>query len=169
MTKEADRWLAKKAKKAQYWQVKRFLESLRLKYIEKDAEKISYSISAPLFGLRFRFNTIGEAEDRGWKVFFLDLEKLEVIPDYFREDVMWFLVSRGYLSYIRDAEVGSHGRIFRSFVVSGGWGAKIMKKRLEIYGTLPEYTYLRLKTEEFLTLPIPKIIAHFPGFFDYLV
>jgi hypothetical protein len=122
-----------------------------------------------LFGLRFRFNGIEEPEDNGWKVFLLSKDKLNREPYYFREDVMWYLVSRGYLGYIRESEVGGNERIFRAFIVDAGWGQKIMEKRLEIYGDKPEYTYLKLRTEELIAMPLPKVISYIPGYFDYLV
>ncbi|MCK5017728.1 MAG: hypothetical protein KAS32_11755 [Candidatus Peribacteraceae bacterium] len=167
--KQADKWLAKKRGRAQYWQVKRFMETLRLPYKEKDKGRTTYSISVPLFGLRFRFNGIPEPEDRGWKLFLIDIDKIETTPDYFREDVMWYLIERGYMSFIRNSEVGNNERIFKKFIIDARWGEKIIKRRLELYGKSPENTYMRLRMEEFLSIPMPKILSYFPGFFDFLI
>lgn len=167
--KEAEKWLKKKEAKAQFWQVKRFLEALRLKYREKNKGTDFYSIEVPLFGMRFRFNGITEPEDRGWKVFLIDKEKMEVVPDYFRDDVMWYLVEKGYFSYIRTSGDGGGGSIFRKFIIDMGWGDKIIKKRLELCGKSPEHTFMRTRMEEFRSIAMPKILSYFPGFFDYLM
>ena len=167
--KDAEKYIAQRKRKAQFWQVKTFLNSLRLKYRENNVGKDNYSISAPLFGLRFRFNGVEEPEDRGWGVFLLSKSKLEKDPHYFREDVLWFLVARGYMGYIRESEMGGNERVFRAFIIDAGWGLRIMEKRLELYGNSAEYNYLRLKTEEFMKMPLPKVISHYPDFFDYLL
>lgn len=166
--KQADKWLAKNKIKAQYWQIKRFMETLRLKYFETGQGLTTYCVSVPLFGLRFRFNGIKEPEDRGWKLFLIDTDKMEVVPDYFREEVMWYLVEKGYMAYIRDAEVGNNERIFRKFIMDARWGEKIIRRRIEICGKDPENTFMRLRMEEFLGLPMTKILSYYPGFFDYL-
>lgn len=171
MVKDVDteKWLKKKIRKAQFWQVKTFLDSLRLRYRENNIGRNNYSISAPLFGLRFRFNGVEEPEDKGWKVFFISKKRLETEPNYFREDVMWYLVDKGYMAFIRESEVGGNERIFRAFIIDAGWGLKILEKRLEIFGQKPENTYMRMRTEELVQMPMPKVISYFPGIFDYLV
>ena len=165
----AEKWLSKKRKKAQYWQVKRFLETLRLKFVEQDKEMTSYSLSVPLFGLRFRFNSILELEDIGWKVFLIDIDKMETVPEYFREDVLWYLIEKGYMSYIRDVEAGNSERIFKSFIIDQGWGTKIIEKRIELCGKSADNTFMRMRMTEFLHIPLVKIVSFFPGFFDYLM
>jgi len=119
--------------------------------------------------MRFRFNGINEIEDHGWKLFLIDTEKLEITPDYFREEVMWYLIEKGYMAYIRDAEVGNNERIFRKFIMDARWGEKIIRRRVELCGKAPENTFMRLRMEEFLGLPMPKILSYYPGFFDYLI
>jgi len=168
-SKAAEKWLSKKRKKAQYWQVKRFLETLRLRFIEQDKEMPSYSLSVPLFGLRFRFNNMLELEDVGWKVFLIDIDKMETVPEYFREDVLWYLIEKGYMAYIRDVEAGNSERIFKSFIIDQGWGTKIIEKRIELCGKNAENTFMRMRMNEFLHVPLVKIVSFFPGFFDYLM
>jgi len=167
--KQAEKWLAKKIKKSQYWQVTRFLDGLRLKKVERDKDKTNYSITVPLFGMRFRFNGVSEPEDSGWKVFLIDKERMEIQPDYFRDDVMWYLVEKGYMAYIRDAEVGNNERIFQTFIIGARWGEKIIKRRIELCGKSPENTFMRLRMEEFLSIPMQKILSYYPCFFDYLL
>ena len=167
--KAAEKWLKRKKRKAQYWQVKRFMETLRLKYREKDKGMSTYCVFVPLFGMKFRFNGVTEIDDQGWQVFHIDVNKMEVVPEYFREDVLWYLIEKGYMSYIRDIEAGNNGRIFRSFIIDQGWGTKIIEKRIELCGKSPENTFLRMRMEEFLHFPLQKVLSHYPGFFDYLI
>ena len=167
--KEAEKWMAKKARRTQYWQVKTFLDSLRLKKFEHAVGKPNYCVSVPLFGMRFRFNGFEEPEDNGWKVFLISKKKMEEQPNYFREDVMWYLVEKGYFTYILEAEVGGNGRIFRSFLIDAGWGRKIIEKRIELCGDKPENTFMRVRMEEYIKQPMPKIISAYPGFFGYLM
>lgn len=168
LSKENKRWLKKKKSKQQFWQVKVFLQSLRLRFVEKDKDTPRYCIEVPLFGMRFKFNGTESPEDAGWKVFLIDTEKIERVPHYFRDDVMWYLVEKGYMAYIRESEHGGNGRVFRSFVIDSGWGTKIIKKRIEMCGNKPENAFMRARMEEFLHVPLPKIVSYYPGFFDYL-
>jgi hypothetical protein len=169
LNKKAERWLKKKKRKAQFWQVKRFLETLRLKYKEDSVGSSYYSINVPLFGLRFRFNGVKEPEDHGWKVFFIDIKKMETTPEYFREEVMWYLTERGYFAYIRESELGNNEMIFKNMIINSGWGMKIIRKRIELCGKDQENAFMRTRMEAFLEVPLPKIISYYPGFFDYLL
>jgi len=111
---------------------------------------------------------MSEVEDTGWKVFFIDMDKTKTVPDYFREDVMWYLVEKGYFAYIQAVEVGNGGRVFQSIIIDQGWGLKIINKRIELCGKLPENTFMRVRMEEYKNIPLSKIISYNPGFFDYL-
>lgn len=167
--KKAEKWLASKKRKAEYWQVKSFLDSLRLKYYEYNKEKDNYSIEVPLFGMRFRFNGIEELEDIGWKLFLISKKKMETHPNYFREDVMWYLVEKGYFLYIHESEHGGNGRIAQKFLIDSGWGKKIIEKRIELCGNRAEHTFMKERMLEYYKLPITRILSLYPGFFGYLL
>lgn len=165
----AEKWLTKKRKKARFWQVKMFLNGLRLQFKETEPGTNNYSIYVPLFGFKFKFNDITDATDIGWKIFVLDEEKLEKSPEYFREEVMWYLVEKGYMAYIREAETGNNQRIFRMLLIDSGWGIKIIEKRIELCGKSPENMFMKIRMSEFLKAPMNKILSYCPGFFDYLM
>lgn len=163
-TKTNNKWLERKLKKNKNWPIKRFLEGLRIPYKELDNNTLDYNITVPLFGLRFRFGGAERISDDGWHVVFIDRNKLKKIPEYFREDVMWYLVDRGYFSYIRDVNVG----IYNTLLIDQRWAAKIMDKRIEYYRGKPQYTFRLIKTEELRKMPLPRVLSLFPGFFDFL-
>ena len=162
---EAEKYIAKLEKKKAYWPIKVFLNSLRLKYKEVDRNQRTYHIIVPLFGIKFRFSKHQELEDKGWDVILIDMDKLDKKPTYFEEDVLWMLVEKGYLAYVREV-IGKN--TFKNIVVSRGWGMKIMEKRLEMC-TNPKETFMRTRNEEYIKLPIARILASEPGFFDYLI
>jgi len=168
MDRETKRWLAKKQRKAEYWQVKMFLESLHIKYQELNKDRDNYCIAVPLFGLKFRFNGVEELEDHGWKVFLVSKKKMETHPNYFREDVMWYLVEKGYFIYIREAMTG--GNVFaQKLLVDSGWGKKIIDKRIELCGTKAEHTFMKERMKEYSQVAVIRILSLHPGFFDYLM
>lgn len=164
ISKENKRWLEKKKRKHNLWEVKSFLKSLRIRYKEQHLDTPDYAIVVPLFGIKFRFGGEAAASDEGWKVFYIDKKKLIKEPAYFREDVIWYLIERGYMSYLRDI----NKRLFATIIDQQGWGLRIIKKRLEFYKDKPEYTFRRIKNEEMYKFPMPRIISSFSGFFDFL-
>lgn len=166
---ENEKWLTKKRKKHQYWQVKNFLNGLKLKFKEENKETDFYTIYVPLFGIKIRFGENNDTSDYGWRVFILDKARLEEEPDYFREDMMWYLVEKGYLAYIRDIELGTQNRIYNHIVLDAGWGQKIIEKRIELCGALPEHTFMKKRMEELKRFSMNKIISYCPGIFDYLM
>jgi hypothetical protein len=175
MKTQAEKWLEKRQKKAQYWQVKVFLDGLRLKYKEMNKDvaggnKVNtlYYIEVPLFGIKFRFSNWVDYTDSGWKIFYLDIPHLDKDPYYFRDEVMWYLVGKGYMAYIREHEAGVNGNIFKSILIDAGWAAKIINKRLELCGNIPENNFMKTRMEVFKTVPLPKLISYYPDFFDYL-
>jgi len=162
---QVDKWLNKKRAKTKFWEIKVFLKGLHLKFEEHNKGKLTYYIAVPLFGIKFKINGIEEPDDRGWKVFLIDVDKLKSDPAYYREDLMWYLVEKGYMQYIRNISEN----VFKNILMGAGWAVKIMKKRIELSGKDPEHTFMRITAEEMLKLPLAKIISFNPGYFDYLM
>lgn len=166
--KQVEKWLKKKKSKQQYWQVKVLLNNLKLKYSERFPGQRHFCIEVPLFGMRFRFSNIEEPEDAGWKIFFIDENKLDKEPKYFYEDVMWYLTEKGYFLYIYESELGGNGKIAKSILIDGGWGQRIIEKRIEMCGKKAEHTFMKTRMEAYLEVPTIKILSMYPGFFGYL-
>jgi hypothetical protein len=164
---ETEKWLAKKNKKNLFWQVKIYLNNLRIPFKEfgKDA---AYYMEVPLFGMRFRFNGTADIDDYGWDVYQIDQNKLEKEPCYFGESLMWDLVKKGLFAYLRESGSGEMERIFKSLVIDGGWGTRILEKRLELYGNDKRNTFLKMRTTGMLNVSLSRILSLNPGAFDYL-
>ena len=167
--KRIDKWIERKKSKQQYWQVKTFLNNLRIKFKEKFKGQRNYCIEAPLFGMRFRFSEFEEPEDIGWKVFLIDETRLDKEPSYFYDSAMWHLVEKGYFLYIYESELGGNGNIAKHILIDGGWSTKIIEKRIELCGNKPEHTFMRTRMETYLSVPTIKILSMFPGFYGYLM
>ena len=165
---KVEKWLKKKKNKQQYWQVKTFLNNFKLRFKEKFKGHKHFCIEVPLFGMRFRFAEFEEPEDAGWKVFLLDETKLEENCKYFYDDVMWYLTEKGYFYFIHESEMGGSGRIAKNILIDSGWGTKIIEKRIEMCGNKPENTFMKARMEEYLKVPLIKILSMYPGFFGHL-
>jgi hypothetical protein len=166
---EAEKWLAKKNIKNRHWQVKTFLGSLRLPFRESNRDSSDCTIDIELFGIRFRFDGKTDIDDIGWDVFNLDPKKLETVPYYFGEDLMWNLISKGYFCYLREHDTGTNQRIFTTLVVNECWGTKILEKRIELSEKDKKLTFIRLKSHELLRRPLSRVVSENPGLFDYLL
>lgn len=166
---EVEKWLAKKQYKNRYWQVKTFLGGLRLPFREKNKDSSDYKIDVELFGVRFRFDGKTDIDDIGWDVFNLDTKKLEKVPYYFGEDLMWNLISKSYFQYIRESDMGSNQHIFSKLIINDGWGTKILQKRIELSDKDKKLTFLKKRSTELLGRPLPRVVSENPGVFDYLL
>lgn len=166
---KVEKWLKRKRVKNQYWQVKTFLNNLKLKFKERNRNQKNFCIEVPLFGMRFRFAEFEEPEDIGWKVFLIDEIKLEEDPKFFYDDCMWYLTEKGYFLYIYESELGGNGRIAKSILIDSGWAQKIIEKRIELCGDKPEHTFMKVRMKEYLKVPVPKILSMYPGFFGHLM
>lgn len=166
---KVEKWLKKKKAKSHHWQVKTLLNNLRLKYKEKFKGKSNYCIEVPLFGIRFRFNEFEQPEDKDWKVFLIDEYKLQENSDYFYDDVMWYLIEKGYFYYIQESNLGINGAVGKHILIDAGWARKIIEKRIELCGDKPENRFMKARMEELLSFPVHKILSSYTmGFFGYL-
>ena len=162
--------LSKKQKKAKppYWRVTNLLKSLGLKFRERNQGSALFHIIAPDFGILFRFNKIQPLTDyAGWDILDVDLEAMELNQLPFTENLMWLLISKGYMAYLRNGESGNT-MLFHRFIQRGGWGLKIIDKRLELYNNEPRHAFMIKRNKRLRDKSISYILTHHPDFFDYL-
>lgn len=168
-----DRYGNKLTKKQQrprkaYWRLTRMLSRLRIKSYEHDHDKPSFHITVPTFGMVFKFQkNLMLPEYEGWDVLAVDLEELEVNDSKFGEDLMWLLISKGYMCYLRNGDVNT-SQVFNYFIAKQGWGLKIINKRLELYNDEPKHAFNISRNIELRDMSISHILHHNPDFFDYL-
>jgi hypothetical protein len=162
--------LTKKQRKPRkpYWRLTRMLTRLRLKSQERDHNTASFNIIVPDFGLVFKFNkAVTLPQYQGWDVIDVDLEELEINDIKFGEDLMWLLISKGYMSYLRNGGAAT-SQAFDFFISKQGWGLKIIEKRLELYNDEPRHAYNIKMNTQLRDMSISRILHHYPDFFDYL-
>ena len=155
-------------KRAHIWQIGNMLNSLKLNFEEFNEGNPNYRIDVPLFGIRFRINNYSGHNDIGWDVIQIDAEAIKRSTSEISDKLMWLLIEKGYMAYARE-QVGGRGEtMFRQLVVDQRWGEKIINKRIEMCEDKPKHMFKKLRMEEFLKLGTHRIIAYYPGFFDYL-
>ena len=168
-----DRYGTKLTKKQQrprkpYWRLTRMLTRLRIKSYEREHDRTSFHITVPLFGLIFKFDKgVTFPQYEGWDVIDVDLNELEINDSKFGEDLMWLLISKGYMCYLRNGDVNT-SQVFNYFIAKQGWGIKIIRKRLELYNDEPRHAFNIKRNTELMDMSISHILHHNPDFFDYL-
>lgn len=150
-----------------HWRLVRILKRLRLDYREHNKGTVNFYVSVPQFGFIFRFNAIVSAEHfPGWDVIDVDLDELAVNDQEFGETLMWSLISKGYMAYLRD--FGS-SNLFRTLLIKHDWATKIIDKRLELWKEEPRHRFQIERNKMFRGASVNYVLMHHPTFFDYLV
>jgi len=162
--------LTKKQKKPRpsYWRLTNMLNRLRVPHKTRGEGSAQFHIIVPDFGMMFRFNPLTSVSDyNGWDIIDVDLNKLEVNDTEFGENLMWLLISKGYMAYLRNKESGDF-QVFHHFIMREGWGRRIIDKRLELYNNEPKHKFMIERNKRMRDMSISYIITHYPDFFDYL-
>ena len=81
----------------------------------------------------------------------------------FGEDLMFLLISKGYLAYLRGPETGNETRLFHNIVGARGWGLKIIDKRLELYNNEPRHKFMIDVNRRMRTKPIKSVRGKLKG------
>lgn len=143
------------------------LRKMRLRYKERDKGESGFHITIDDFGIVFRFNqrsTLLNYED--WDVIDVDMESYENNPLEFGRNLMWFLIDKGYMSYLRDPESGN-ATVYKHFLINEGWAEKIFDRRLEEYKGEPRNKFRIEQVKRLRKLPLHYVIMHYPSIFDY--
>jgi hypothetical protein len=157
-----------KTEKPTYWRLTNMLKRLRLKYRELEIGTPLFHIVVPTFGIAFRFNPLQPmGEYQGWDVLDVDVKHLEKNDIPFGENLMFLLISKGYMAYLRNNETGD-SQIWHHFLVREGWGLKIINKRLELYNNEPRHKFMIDRNTRLRDMSLSYILTHYPDFFDYL-
>jgi len=157
----------KSKKKPPYWRIIQLLRKLRLSYREREKGEAGFHITVDSFGIVFRFNRRQLlANYDGWDIFDVDMETYEKNPIDFGRNLMWILIDKGYMSYLRDPENGT-GMIYKRFLVQEGWAERILDRRLEEYKNEPRNLYRIKEITRLRKLPLHYVLTNFPGIFDY--
>lgn len=162
--------LSKKQKAGQppYWRLVNMLKRLRLKYRERETGSPLFHIIVPDFGILFRFNPLQPVgEYQNWDILDVDVAHLERNDIPFGENLMWLLISKGYMAYLRNKETGDT-HIWNHFLIQEGWALKIIDKRLELYNNEPRHKFMIDRNKRLRDKSISFILTHHPDFFDYL-
>ncbi len=170
-----DRYGNKLRKKQQapappYWRATSLLKRLLLRFQEKEVGTPLFHIVIPDFGIVFRFNFTQPMEEyKDWHIVNVDLAELEVNDIKFGEDMMWLLISKGYMAYLRDTERGQ-SRVFHKLIGRDGWGLKIIEKRLSLYAEdgAAKNRFMIQHNMRMRDMSISYILTYYPDFFDYL-
>lgn len=151
-----------------YWRLTMMLKRLCLKYSERDTGTPTFHIVVPDFGIVFRFNPLHPMLDyAGWEVIDVDVKQLDLNDIGFGENLMFLLISKGYMAYLRNKESGNT-RAWHNFLVREGWALKIIDKRLTLYNNEPRHKFMIERNKRLRDMSISYILNHHPDFFDYL-
>jgi hypothetical protein len=144
------------------------LKGLRLKYVERGRGENNFHIVVEAFGIVFTFSHLQPPSGyNGWSVIDVDIDKMNLNTIEFGNNLMWLLISKGYIHYLRNKESGDT-RLYKYFLVTEGWATRIIDKRLELYAGKPEHRYMIEHNQRLRQLPIHYVLMHYPDFFDYL-
>lgn len=151
-----------------YWRVVNILKKLHLRFKEINTGQDDYHITIPDFGVAFHFDRqrplLGYA---GWDIVDVSLAELEINDIKFGENLMWLLISKGYMAYLRNKESGDT-RLFQHYIVRQGWGLRIIERRLAFYNNEPRHKFLIEHNRRLRDMSISYILTYYPDFFDYL-
>jgi len=155
-------------KKPPYWRIVQLLRKLRLKYREHNRGEASFYITVDTFGLLFKFSPRYQvAGHSDWDIIDVNLKEYELNPIKFGQDLMWLLISKGYMAYLRGQD-GAHSKIFRYFLIDEGWAIKIIDKRLELYNGEAKHKFMITLNQQMRGKPVHFVLSYYPTFFDYL-
>jgi len=120
------------------------------------------------FGIVFRFNPRQQMTAySGWDIVDVDLKNYEAKEIALGQELMWNLISKGYMAYLRGPETGAT-QLFRHFLINEGWAQRIIDKRLELYNNEPKHRFMTNQTKRLQKMPTHYVVMHYPSFFDYL-
>lgn len=157
----------KRKARPSYWRIIQLLRKLRVQYREHNKEEPGFYITLDDFGIVFRFNKRHAlASYNGWDIFDVDMDTYEGNPLDFGRNLMWVLIDKGYMSYLRDPENGNT-KVFRHFLINEGWAEKIFDRRLEEYNNEPKNRFRIEQITRLRKLPLHYVIMHYPSMFDY--
>jgi len=153
--------------KPTYWRIIQLLRKLRVKHKERNKGEPGFHITVDDFGIVFRFNKRQTfASYEGWDIFDVDMDVYEKNPLEFGRNLMWVLIDKGYMSYLRDPENGNT-KVFRHFLITEGWAEKILDRRLEEYKDEPRNRFRIEQIKRLRKMPLHYVIMHYPSMFDY--
>ena len=97
----------------------------------------------------------------GWRVVYVNTK--EAVYER-KEEVLWALMRSGYMSYIRNI----YPRQFNNLIVTEGFGNKVIRQRLAIWGDKPKYKWLVEEDKAALKESDTYILSINPGFYDHM-
>lgn len=151
-----------------YWRLTRILNRLALPFKVREAGSMQLHVIVPDFGIVFRFSAATSMSAyKGWDIIDVDLNELEVSDMKFGENLMWLLISKGYIAYIREGDSG-RAVLYKNLLINQNWGLKIIDKRLELYNNEPKNKFMIERNKRLRDFSIHYILMHHPDFFDYL-
>lgn len=141
---------------------------MRLRYKERSKGESGFHVTVDDFGIVFRFRP-GQpmAAYAGWDIIDVDLEEYERNPLAFGKNLMWLLIAKGYMAYLRGPD-GANARIFRKLLIDEGWARRILDKRLELYKSEPRHKFMIELNKQMIKKPVHFVLTYYPNFFDYL-
>ena len=165
--KKPDKRFEKKLKRPPYWRVVQLLRQLRLKHKEREKGGSNFHITVDDFGMVFRFNARQPMTNyEGWDIIDVDLKNYAAKEIQFGQEVMWYLIAKGYMAYLRGEKGNS--QMFRTLLIEKGWAQRIIDKRLELYNNEPKHKFMIEQTKRLQKMPTHYVVMHYPSFFDYL-
>lgn len=151
--------------------LKELLTALRLKYKKAVVVKnISFQLLIEDFGViisgidRMEYIEVREAVNRhfpGWRDVYINTR--EVVYEK-KEEILWELMRSGYMAYIRH----NYPHQFNNLIVMEGFGNKIIRQRLDIWGNKPKYKWFVEEHKLALKESDTYILSMNPGFYDYM-
>lgn len=98
---------------------------------------------------------------KDWRIFYITTD-----DDLFykKDELLYELMRCGYMKWIRLV----YPRQFNQVVTLTDLGAKIMRKRLEIWNNKPKYKFLIEDNTDALNNSTSYVLSLDPGFFDYM-
>lgn len=158
----------KRKPKPSYWRIVQLIRKLRLKYREHNRGENNFYITVDEFGIVFRFNPRQPmASYEGWDIVDVNLEEYEKNPLEFGRNLMWLLIAKGYMAYLRGPD-GTSSLLSRRFLIDEGWAYRIIDKRLELYKDEARHRFMINLNKEMRKKPVHFILTYYPTFFDYL-
>jgi hypothetical protein len=153
--------------KPPHWRIVQLLRKLRVKFKERNKGESSFHITVDDFGIVFKFNKRHQLSGfTGWDIFDVDMAVYEENPLEFGRNLMWVLIDKGYMAYLRDPENGN-SKIFRHFLINEGWAEKILDRRLKEYNGEPRNKYKIDQITRLRKMPLHYVMMHYPSIFDY--
>jgi len=168
-----DRYGSKLSKQQQkpkppYWRIIAILNKLRLKYREREVGSALYHIIVPDFGIVIKFNPVQPIEEyQDWTIMPVDLDGQEKAENAFGENLMWELISKGYMAYLRSPDNGT-SQLYHKLLVREGWSLKIIEMRLKLYEGKACNRFKIEHNKKMRDQSISYILTHYPDFFDSL-